>query len=225
MGQCCACQQHRSSLPTLPAFNPSSEIKKMQTPISDSSPPRKLDGMVLRDHRFQLPLVYSDPEGEKLEIFAREVCLRESDADKTLPWAIYFQGGPGCASPRPTLNSGWISEVLKTHRLLLLDQRGTGLSSRVLPQTLAKFPSAQKQADYLTHFRADNIVRDAEAIRNTLVGPGSKWQGINPLSPPSDPVQRRLQSPPAKSNFLAVVPSVGAADRLASALPEEDQKK
>ena len=27
---------------------------------------------------------------------------------------------------------------------------------------------------------------------------------INPLSPPSDPVQRRLQSPSAKSNFLAV---------------------
>ena len=27
----------------------------------------------------------------------------------------------------------------------------------------------------------------------------------NPLSPPSDPVQRRLQSPPAKSNFLAVI--------------------
>ena len=31
---------------------------------------------------------------------------------------------------------------------------------------------------------------------------------INPLSPPSDPVQRRLQSPPAKSKFLAVVPSL-----------------
>ena len=26
----------------------------------------------------------------------------------------------------------------------------------------------------------------------------------NPLSPPSDPVQRRLQNPPAKSKFLAV---------------------
>jgi len=26
----------------------------------------------------------------------------------------------------------------------------------------------------------------------------------NPLSPPSDPVQRRLQSPPAKNKFLAV---------------------
>ena len=28
--------------------------------------------------------------------------------------------------------------------------------------------------------------------------------GINPLSPPSAPVQRRLQGPPAKSKFLAV---------------------
>ena len=27
---------------------------------------------------------------------------------------------------------------------------------------------------------------------------------FNPLSPPSDPVQRRLQSPSAKSKFLAV---------------------
>ena len=183
-------------------------------------------GWFFRDHRFQLPLVYSDPEGEKLEIFAREVCLRESDADKTLPWAIYFQGGPGCASPRPTLNSGWISEVLKTHRLLLLDQRGTGLSSRVLPQTLAKFPSAQKQADYLTHFRADNIVRDAEAIRNTLVGPGSKWQGINPPFSPH-PIRSKggFKALPPKANFLAVFLRLGAADRLASALPEEDQKK
>ncbi|MDA7517539.1 DUF3578 domain-containing protein [Akkermansiaceae bacterium] len=30
-----------------------------------------------------------------------------------------------------------------------------------------------------------------------------------PLSPPSDPVQRRLQSPPAKSKFLAVVKLTG----------------
>jgi hypothetical protein len=29
---------------------------------------------------------------------------------------------------------------------------------------------------------------------------------INPLSPPSAPVQRRLQGPPAKNNFLAVGP-------------------
>ena len=37
---------------------------------------------------------------------------------------------------------------------------------------------------------------------NTL-GTNSVAQEINPLSPPSDPVQMRLQSPPAKSKFLA----------------------
>ena len=37
-------------------------------------------------------------------------------------------------------------------------------------------------------------------------GNGLWSKADNPLSPPSDPVQRRLQSPPAKSNFLAVVP-------------------
>ncbi|GAK86352.1 proline iminopeptidase [Vibrio ponticus] len=48
--------------------------------------------------------------------------------------------------------------------MLLLDQRGTGNSSVVSHQTLAgKTP--EQQAEYLSHFRADNIVRDAEFIR------------------------------------------------------------
>ncbi|MEJ6701232.1 MAG: alpha/beta fold hydrolase [Akkermansiaceae bacterium] len=76
------------------------------------------------------------------------------------------------------MSSGWIGEVLKSHRLLLLDQRGAGLSTRVLPQTLAKFSTPQEQADYLVHFRADNIVRDAETIRNTLLGENTKWKGM-----------------------------------------------
>jgi hypothetical protein len=36
----------------------------------------------------------------------------------------------------------------------------------------------------------------------------------NPLSPPSDPVQRRLQSPPAKSNFLAVFDILKTDNRI-----------
>ena len=32
------------------------------------------------------------------------------------------------------------------------------------------FASPQAQADYVSHFRADNIVRDAEAIRKQLIG-------------------------------------------------------
>ena len=140
--------------------------------------PRKLNGMILRDHRFKLPLDYTRPHGETIEVFAREVCLREKDDDKDLPWMIFFQGGPGFASPRPSLNSGWIGEVLKSHRLLLLDDRGTGLSARILPQSLAGFSTPGEQADYLVHFRADNIVRDAEAIREVLLGPDTQWKGI-----------------------------------------------
>ena len=49
--------------------------------------------------------------------------------------------------------------------MLMLDQRGTGRSTPVgaLPGL-----TPAEQADYLTHFRADSIVRDAEAIRAEL---------------------------------------------------------
>jgi len=146
-------------------------------PFTTSSP-RKLNGLILRDHRFRLPLDYADPEKDTIEVFAREVCLRSQDDDKKLPWMVYFQGGPGFASPRPSANSGWMSEVLKSHRLLLLDQRGTGLSSLIIPQSLTQFSTPQEQADYLTHFRADNIVRDAEAIRHTLLDEHTQWKGM-----------------------------------------------
>jgi hypothetical protein len=35
---------------------------------------------------------------------------------------------------------------------------------------MARFDSAKAQADYLTHFRADAIVLDAELIRRDLAG-------------------------------------------------------
>src|SRR5262249_19191566 len=50
-------------------------------------------------------------------------------------------------------------------RVLLLDQRGTGRSSPI--GTLPGLTPGQ-QADYLAHFRADSIVRDAEWIRREL---------------------------------------------------------
>ncbi|WP_025613588.1 alpha/beta fold hydrolase, partial [Vibrio parahaemolyticus] len=54
--------------------------------------------------------------------------------------------------------------ALQEYRVLLLDQRGTGNSSVINHQTLAHL-TPEQQADYLSHFRADNIVRDAEYIR------------------------------------------------------------
>lgn len=142
-----------------------------------STPYRLFKKIATREHRFELPLEHGRPDSPRIEVFAREVVDSRKQSDD-LPWMLFFQGGPGFPAHRPMHGSGWVGEVLKTHRLLLLDQRGTGLSTRVLPQTLAGFDTPQAQADYLAHFRADSIVRDAECIRHTLLGPDRKWMGL-----------------------------------------------
>ncbi|KJY67976.1 alpha/beta hydrolase [Vibrio coralliilyticus] len=114
-------------------------------------------------HTFSVPLDYSNPAQGQIDIFAREVSLVE-DKNSSKPWLVYFQGGPGFPSPRQNGNNGWIKRALQNYRVLLLDQRGTGNSSVVNHQTLAHL-QPQQQAEYLSHFRADNIVRDAEFIR------------------------------------------------------------
>ncbi len=75
-------------------------------------------------------------------------------------------------------NSGWLKRALQDYRLLLLDQRGTGRSTPVTFQTLARFSTPQATADYLKHFRADAIVRDAEWIRCELLGKDETWSVI-----------------------------------------------
>ena len=132
----------------------------------------RIPGLVLTDHRFTVPLDYAEPDGPSLEVFARAVTAPKASDD--LPWLVFFQGGPGFASPRPAEPAGWIGRAITDYRVLLLDQRGTGLSTPVLPETLTRIGSPQAQADYLQHFRADNIVRDAELIRRELNG-GDTW--------------------------------------------------
>lgn len=123
-----------------------------------------IDGTTLyRQHNFQLPLDYQNPQGQQIQVFARELVDLSKD-NQELPWLVYFQGGPGFPSPRMSGESGWVKRALQQYRVLLLDQRGTGNSTVISHQTLAHL-NAEQQADYLSHFRADNIVRDAEAIR------------------------------------------------------------
>ncbi|WP_192928441.1 alpha/beta fold hydrolase [Photobacterium alginatilyticum] len=122
--------------------------------------------MLCRQHQFALPLDYANKDGETITVFAREVVSKEN-RDATLPWLVYLQGGPGFPSPRPDANSGWLKRALQQYRVLLLDQRGTGNSQVVSAQTLAG-QSVSEQVGYLSQFRADNIVRDAEAIREQL---------------------------------------------------------
>lgn len=126
-----------------------------------------IDGTTLyKQHIFTLPVNYQAPEQGSIEVFAREVVSLEKD-NESLPWLVYFQGGPGFPSPRASGESGWLKRALQSYRVLLLDQRGTGNSSVVNHATLAHL-TPEQQADHLVNFRADNIVRDAESIRKKL---------------------------------------------------------
>lgn len=133
-----------------------------------------IPGLVLTDHEFSVPLDHDSPSEEQLTIFAREV-IAPGKEDQQLPTLLFLQGGPGYASPRPTGRSGWLKRAMQDYRVLLLDQRGTGRSTPVLTQTLTALASPTEQADYLKHFRADSIVRDAEWIRQELLGEDSRW--------------------------------------------------
>lgn len=129
----------------------------------------RIPGLVLTDHRFALPLDHSDPSKGTLTVFAREVRSPARERDD-LPWLVFLQGGPGFPSPRPTTCSGWIKRAVREFRVLLLDQRGTGLSSRIDATSLLALGSSENIAAYLRYFRADGIVSDAEAIRKDLGG-------------------------------------------------------
>lgn len=132
-----------------------------------------IPGLVLIDHEFTVPLDYANPKGGTISVFAREV-VAPANAARDLPWLLFLQGGPGSESPRPEANAGWLKRALKEYRILLLDQRGTGLSTPVLSQALAHL-TPQQQADYLRHFRADSIVKDAELIRPKVCGENTPW--------------------------------------------------
>jgi pimeloyl-ACP methyl ester carboxylesterase len=130
-------------------------------------------GTVLTDHVFAVPLDHDQPEGEQIEVFAREVVAADR-VEADLPWLLFLQGGPGAGAPRPQGRDSWLDRALDDYRVLLLDQRGTGRSTPATRQTLAGLGSARAQADYLTRFRADSIVLDAELIRRDLTG-GAPW--------------------------------------------------
>jgi pimeloyl-ACP methyl ester carboxylesterase len=130
----------------------------------------QLPGLAAIEHTFEVPLDHTDPAGDRIAVFARE--LADPDG-RDRPFLVYFQGGPGFEAPRPTRRPnapGWLDRALRDFRVLMLDQRGTGRSTPV--GQLAGL-SAQQQADYLAHFRADSIVRDAEWIRREFGG--ERW--------------------------------------------------
>ncbi len=125
-------------------------------------------GLRLTEHTLEVPLDHARPEDRRtITLFAREI----ADPDGLdRPLLLFLQGGPGFEGVRPSTRAaapGWIDRALRDFRVLMLDERGTGRSTPVGPATLAGRTPAQA-AEYLTHFRADAIVRDAEALREAL---------------------------------------------------------
>lgn len=133
-----------------------------------------IPGFSLTDHFFTVPLDHADPSGEQITVYAREVVAPDKAA-ANLPVLVFFQGGPGNASPRPPENSSWLKRAAQDYRVLLLDQRGTGRSTPVTTQSLSRFTDPGAMADYLKNFRADSIVRDAELLRRQWLGDNTKW--------------------------------------------------
>ncbi|KAK0583381.1 hypothetical protein LWI29_036336 [Acer saccharum] len=130
----------------------------------------------LRDHRFTVPLDYSldRSASPKISVFAREV-VSVGKEEQLLPYLLYLQGGPGFECPRPTESSGWIHKACEDFRVVLMDQRGTGLSTPLTASSMLQIKSAEDLANYLKHFRADNIVNDAEFIRLRLDPDAKPW--------------------------------------------------
>ncbi len=135
----------------------------------------RVPGMTLDDHVFTVPLDHADPGGPTIEVFARSVAAPDR-VGADLPWLLFLQGGPGGKSPRPVGVDAWLGRALRTHRVLLLDQRGTGRSTPVTARTVRGMAPAAL-ARYLRHFRADSIVADAELIRGRLAG-GRQWETL-----------------------------------------------
>ena len=146
----------------------------MDVRLSHDAPTYRRPGLVCTDHTLTVPLDHERPDGERIEVFAREVVAPGKEG-ADLPWLLFLQGGPGGKAERPVTTSGWLKRALQDYRVLLLDQRGTGRSAPANRQTLAGRGGPAAQADYLGHFRADAIVRDAELFRRHLLGEDGRW--------------------------------------------------
>ncbi|KAH6660157.1 Alpha/Beta hydrolase protein [Truncatella angustata] len=146
--------------------------------LSKSKPHLVPGKLLVTELWFEVPLDYLKPAGKKIKLFGRTVSKYErpiiepSHGERIKaaqkPFLVYLQGGPGFGNPQPqdsTLSSHMLD---RGYELLFLDYRGTGFSSTISAETLKLVGGPQEQADYLKHFRADNIVRDCESVRKYL---------------------------------------------------------
>lgn len=157
----------------------------------------RVKGLHLTNHEIAAPLT-TDADSPLIRVFVREVVAASrgkvtQTERRALPAVLFLQGGPGFECARPCEEGGWLGELVKEHRVFLMDQRGTGMSSAELArarfeddgETLVEpdvnvasgsdASAASRWAKLLKCFRADAIVRDAELFRKRALGDDVKW--------------------------------------------------
>jgi len=128
---------------------------------------------------FEVPRNYASPSaGRRLRLFGRSVRKHErpivphSQTDlenlEKNPYMVFLEGGPGFGNREPQESPLTRMALNRGYQLLFLDYRGTGNSTPINAEHLRKEGGPNEQADYLKLFRADNIVRDLEAVRQCL---------------------------------------------------------
>ena len=146
--------------------------------------------------RFTLPLDYSAPSGETVPVVAKIVnthrrgsagvrmeqtpsfSLKDDVGRNASNLVVYLQGGPGFPSAFPTgpTDPSFLKPLLdRNYTVVLLDQRGTGLSGPIDTELLLSKGTTQQQFEFVKHFRADSIVHDCDRIREVLLGPAGRW--------------------------------------------------
>ena len=139
------------------------------TSLGRVAPTVHVPGLVLTDHRLDAA---ARPRRSRRRPDHRGVRSRGRGPRRPRPTVPGLPPGrPGRRGPRPIgrpAAPAWLGRALQDFRVLMLDQRGTGRSTAygVAPGGAVADPAAD--AAYLTHFRADAIVRDAEAFREHL---------------------------------------------------------
>lgn len=138
-----------------------------------------LDGCTMLEHWLDVPLDYMGIQSiltenhtpanfpQHIAFFAREYVRAGMEH---APRLAFFQGGPGSAGPRMAPIGSWLDVALKYFRVVLIDERGTGNSYPLDATLVTEVGNAQAQAAFLSCFRQDSIVRDAEILRRELQG-------------------------------------------------------
>lgn len=111
-----------------------------------------------------VPEDWSEPQGRKIRVFY----YGNRKAGEERPAVVFFNGGPSSDShgSYETLRSDPRSEKFD---FVFIDQRGTGCSD--------PYPAGAgyEAARRLTKYTSRAIVKDAEEIRKTVLGPDKKW--------------------------------------------------